>query len=435
MTTDDQGKNVRRYIIRRYIDATIEGVENPPFRGDLIPQFALMGLARRAVNCHLAIEVGLKALIEDAGGEFKCEHGLLSQLHGLENISAAEDGGLPPVDFLRNSFEEAVKFYRLNANVDTQFRSLDDYLGATGGAHAYQQYRYWILSQSSYPLEMQKFNLGIHIEIMYAIRGLLSARLQTVHDRVESTIARAVQEGLSHAAAQRQNSDEYAFVMRFINERRSRSQAYTDMARNKFQSGDEFANLVFMRVHRVLSGSTDTAVQYFITTQFVQEPMSQEIPVPRFVEYHEGTAAEALSPGGTSLGWLQKRQDGLWSVELWFGDHLPNGLQLVNRRIDGLRWLAQQSTVEVTCIVRGEQPHLRRALGSSGRPFSGFSSDSNVHELELWDDDHPWQVGQEITIRVPFGDAIEQVLEGTVVEANGRKVLIQGEVVISPRRN
>ena len=45
-------ESVRLHIIGRYINATIEGVENPPFQGDLVPQFSVMELARRAVNVN-----------------------------------------------------------------------------------------------------------------------------------------------------------------------------------------------------------------------------------------------------------------------------------------------------------------------------------------------------------------------------------------------
>ena len=95
-----------------------------------------MGLARRAVNCHLGIEVGFKALIERSGGEFKRRHGLLSHLRRLDAISMAVGEGPRPADFLRSSFAAATEFYRLNANADHHVSSLNDCLDATGGSDA-----------------------------------------------------------------------------------------------------------------------------------------------------------------------------------------------------------------------------------------------------------------------------------------------------------
>ena len=429
----EQTTNTHRHLIGRYIAAIIEEVENPPFRGDLIPQFAVMGLARRAVNCHLAIEVGLKALIEQSGGEFKHRHGLLSHLRRLDAISVAEGENPRPTDFLRSGFVAAVEFYRLNANVAPHLGSLDDYFDATGGSDAYDKYRYWILSQSPYPAEMQKFNLGIHIEIMHSIWELLSDRTRTLHDRVEGTVAEALQKGLMAAASERRNNDEHDFAMRFIKDRRSCSQAFTEAAEKDFQLGDEFANLAFSRASGVLSGSTDTAIRHFVSTRFVLPPPPREIPVPPFVEHHEATAAEVLSPGGTLLGWLQKRQDGLWAVEFWHGANPDRGLQLMNRRVDGLRWIAQRSTVEIICVTQGEQPVRRRMLGSPRAPFLGAFSGRSQHVLEMWDDDHGWEVGQEIVVRVPFEDIMDQTLEGRIVEIEGHTVVIQGKVLVGPR--
>ena len=239
-------ESVRLHIIGRYIDATIEGVENPPFQGDLVPQFEAMGLARRAVNCHLAIEVGLKALIERAGGTFESKHGLLSQLRHLDSTTKTT-GDSQDADFLRAAFTQAVHYYNFNPNAHSWFRSLDDYFSETGGENAYEQYRYWILSQSSYPPELRKFSLPIHIEMMHAVRELLASRRLGISDRVENTVRHSVHDAYTTMALQFQHQGGYGPIRELINRHQSYRSAFAEIAAANFSTDDEFTNLVFAR--------------------------------------------------------------------------------------------------------------------------------------------------------------------------------------------
>ena len=431
MNTKQQERKVLLHVIGRYIDATIDGVENPTFHGDMVPQFELMGLFRRAVNCHLAVEVGLKALIERAGGTFESEHGLRSQLNRLETEEAAGSENQGSVALMRISFDQAVEFYGFNPNKHTQFRSLDDYLDATGGKEAYKQYRYWLLSQSLDPEETPDFCLELHIEVMHTIRELLAGRKQGVCSRIETVVGRAITDSLQQVYFQRQIVDEHAFATAFVNRQGSFSQAFTAAVAQDFELQDEFAELVFRRAHGVLRESTDTAVRHFLTTRSVLPAPPKDIPTPRFVEHHEGNAAEVLSPGGTQIGWMQRRPDGLWWVDPWH-DHLRTPV-LVRKRIDGLCHLVRLNTVEVTWRVAGEPTILRRMIGLSDSPLMDQPIGSHRYQLEMWDDCHGARVGQEINSRWPYGDDIDQVLEGKILEISEHTVTVQGSVVIHPR--
>lgn len=132
------------HTIECYIRDTITGVEDPPFQRDSVPEFHLMGLARRAEDCHLAIEVGFKTLINRAGAKFDCKHGLLSHLKQLERVESALGHDKQSVPFIRRCFDAAVAFYGKNRNAHSYLRTVEDYLAATGGNDAYQQYRYWM---------------------------------------------------------------------------------------------------------------------------------------------------------------------------------------------------------------------------------------------------------------------------------------------------
>ena len=324
--------DLQLHIMECYIRDTINGVENPPFQSDSVPQFQLMVLARRAVDCHLAIELGLKALIERSGGHFKCEHSLLSQLKKLKRVEIAEGADSGSVEFLRHCFDEAVQFYEANPNTHQHLRSIENYLAATGGSDAYQQYRYWILTQALDSKELNQFSLELHIEILHAIEALLSGRRETVHDRLEREVQKAVTDCLSKVYSHRGVPDEYEGTIDFINRHNSCRQAFAEAKANNFDLDDEFAQLVFVQVDGMLKNSVDTAVRYFAANAWVLPAPPKTVPTPKYEEHHEGRSAWVSTPSGTPLGWVQKLSNGRWVV---------NALPRIHRwtRTEGVRTL------------------------------------------------------------------------------------------------
>ena len=429
---DRPGETVRFHIIGRYIHATITSVENPPFQGDLVPQFEAMEMARRAMNCHLAIEVGLKALIDRAGGVAEHKHGLLSQLQRLDSTTTVT-GDSQEADFLKAAFDQAVDYYNFNPNAHRWFRSLDDYFSETGGENAYEQYRYWILSQSSYPPELQKFSLPIHIEIMHAVQELLAGRKRHVYDRVENTVKHNVREAYNTMALPFQHQGGYGPIRELVQRHQSYRLAFAEVAAAGFGTDDEFTNLVFARADQTLKGYTDTAIRHLTATSFIQPSPPREIPKPPFSERHGGSVAEVHSPGGTLLGWVERRQGGLWAVEFSLGAQHTREPFLVKQRIDGLRSIVQRSTVEALCGLRGEQLVEHRVLGPINQQF-GSGSDDSHYRLETWDGNHGWQVGDEIVARIPLGERPDQVLQGMIVDADSHSVVVRGQLILDIAR-
>ena len=429
---DGPSESVRFHIIAMYINATIESVENPPFQGDLVPQFEAMEMARRAMNCHLAIEVGLKALIERAGGIAEHKHGLLSQLQRLDSTTNAS-GDSRDADFLRAAFDQAVDYYNFNPNAHRWFRSLDDYFSETGGENAYEQYRYWILSRSSYPPVLQKFSLPIHIEIMHAVQELLAGRKRHVYDRVENTVKHNVREAYNTVAPLFQHQGRYGPIRELVKRHRSYRLAFAEIAATDFHTDDEFTDLVFARADQILKGYTDTAIRHLTATSLIQPSPPRGIPTPPFTELHGGAAAEVHSPGGTLLGLVERRQGGLWAVEFWHGARPTREPFLVKQRIDGLRSLVQHSTVEALCGLHEEQLVERRVIASIDEPIDE-GSDDGPYRLETWDGNHGWQGGDEIVARIPLGDRTDQVLQGMVVDADSHSVVVRGQLIMDVAR-
>ena len=177
--------------------------------------------------------------------------------------------------------------------------------------------------------------------------------------------------------------------------------------------------------------STDTAVRHFLTTRSVLPAPPKDIPTPRFVEHHDGNAAEVLSPGGTNIGWMPRRPDGLWWVDPWH-DHLRTPV-LVRKRIDGLRHLVQCSTVDASWTIEGAPTIRRRMIASSDGLFMDQTTGTQSYALEMWDDSHNLRQGQKVNVRWPCGDDTDQILEGQVVETSGHTVMVQGLVSIGPK--
>ena len=418
------------HIIECYIRDTISGVEDPPFRGDLVPEFHLMGLARRAVDCHLAIELGLKALIERSGADFKCEHGLLSQLKQLERAEIAAGVDRRSVSFLRHCFNEAVNFYGANPNTDQPLRSIEDYLAATGGNNAYQRYRYWILKQSLDTKELNQFRLELHIELLHAMRVLLSDLQQTVYDRVERRVREAVTESILKVCSRKGVPDEYKDPIDYINGHDSCLQAFAEAKALNFDVGDEFAQLVLIEADGMLKNSVDTAVRHFASNAWVLPAPPKSVPTPKFEEHREGRAVSVSTPAGTSLGYMERLANGRWAVNALRGYPLVS--ILAAKRIDGLRHLVETLTTEAFFEVQGEQSLQARILGSPNELLHEQFRGNDHYALELWDEEPSLSAGKSVTMRFRLNADLDWVLKGTVREVEQHRVLIEGDALLAP---
>ena len=97
---------------------------------------------------------------------------------------------------LEGAFEAAVRHYRYNHNAAnmTHLKSLERYLGVAGSDRAFQDIRYWELTQSLDAMLLSRVYLAIHIELLHALSEILLARqpIGTVANRVERTVQNAM---------------------------------------------------------------------------------------------------------------------------------------------------------------------------------------------------------------------------------------------------
>ena len=135
---------MERYKIRASIKDVIAILDSAPIHRDLIPEANLVQLTNRAPIAHLAIERGLKALINEAGGSVEETHGLHRLYRDLKGRD--QESG----DYLAMAFQDSVGFYGYNVNAKGfgQFRSLDDYLSRVGTEKAFEALRYWAIGET-----------------------------------------------------------------------------------------------------------------------------------------------------------------------------------------------------------------------------------------------------------------------------------------------
>ena len=133
-----------RTIVEHSVTDVIRILENEPVSNDLIGQITVAQLMNRMSMAHLSIERALKFLIGAAGGKVRKSHDLKKQLGELRLCDPAAAASIECV------FTEAVRHYRYNTNAAGMghLKSIETYLDAAGSDRAFQDLRYWELTQS-----------------------------------------------------------------------------------------------------------------------------------------------------------------------------------------------------------------------------------------------------------------------------------------------
>ena len=99
-------------------------------------------------------------------------------------------------NFLEGAFDAAVRHYRYNPNAANMkhIKTLELYLATAGSDKAFQDIRYWELTQSLEDMLLRRIYLTIHIELFHGLSEILLGRqpIQTVADRVERAVKNAM---------------------------------------------------------------------------------------------------------------------------------------------------------------------------------------------------------------------------------------------------
>lgn len=430
--------NIEQLIIQYSVQDVIQILENEPVQPDLIGQITAVQLLNRISMAHLSIERAMKFLIRKAGGPLVEDHHLGKRLRELTEHD--------PIlaELLRCAFGEAVKHYQYNPNAPNMkhLQSLEAYFNLVGSNKAFQDLRYWELSQSMNDVMLRQIYLSLHLEILRAIYELLFVhnRFRTVADRVEWAVDDAMSSNTDLAyspGTDKENSVRSYFE--WLSGYSSRGEALADAVRNNFDFGDPFMTEVIRSAYHMLLKSADPAVSYFARSLDVLPPQPREVipPVEWLGEerYQRGIVS---TPSGENLGVIERGPDGLWYVTPF-----RPGLVMISAKAesqtDARSYLATLLTEEIEIVIKGRKCALR-IVGGGHRFFAREDDRSSkfkrgdaeetawTYKIAFWDDEHGIELGDRVEAKAPQKEqeALVHMLSGTVTEVAGHQVSLVG---------
>ena len=431
--------DIQRAIIRHSIEDVIHILEHEPVKGDLVPQITAVQVMNRVAIAHLSIERALKFLITKAGGPLVETHNLRSQYQELllhDPVLAKR---------LEGVFEAAVRHYRYNPNAAymTHLQTLERYLEVAGSNKAFQDIRYWELTQSLDEMLLRQIYLSIHIELLHGLTGILLAPdrpLETVANRVE----RAVEDAMWSTAdmAYGQGTPEEQSVHSYIAWQRgfgTWSDALVDAVQKGFSIGDDFMAKVAGNAYGTLLKATDPAVRYFANTLDVLPRQPRDvIPCVEWLGPEKERYGSVSTPAGTGLGFIERGLDGLWDVT-----PLREGLVAVSvktrSQTDARCYLAILLSRPAQVTVEGEGCSLRivgkehsfdgKNYSEINRRLEGTGDDTVwTHKVVFWNRDHGIEVSARVRVEVRRGniEGMVNIVEGTVTEVAEHEVYLSG---------
>ena len=432
-----------RYKIQGSIKDAISIIDSAPIHRDLVPETNAVQLTNRVPISHLAIERGLKVLIDNAGGNWDRIHSLNRLYRDLRNCDATS------ADYLDKAFEDAVKFFGYNVKVKGfgHLCSLEDYLSKTGTENAFNALRYWAIGQSSKENPIPYISPLVHRELLCALWCLfLPNRRETVSDRVEGVVERAMTNPSCLAwndnDTNRKNSIQW-YLNWLLKTHTSRRSALKEAVDKDFAiTDDEFVSQTLRDAFDDLRQSKDPAVQYYIRTltylpEGSQRRNSDAIPE---VEWYrkDRTSGSVLTSAGTCLGFIEMYADGAWGITPLEGG-LVQVADIAKSMADAKHYLVNRLTRQVTVTVNGKSKQLRIVSEHDfflpHNPSWTLDIEDSAYELEFWDANHGLRPGEEVLMKLQseaVPDSVS-VLEGTVTKVEEQKVSVTGTDFLTSR--
>ena len=434
---------MERYVIRESVADAIAILDSAPIRPDLVPQTNAVRLTNRAPIAHLAIEKGLKALIDDLGGTYE-------QTHSLNDLcSALSKCDQQSADYLAGAFDDAVKFFRYNAKAKgfRQFRTLDAYLSKVGNKSAFDALRYWAIGEppkGESPIPY--LSLPIHREILCALWCLfLPNRRDTVSSRVEREVARAMvnRKTMVYVEGDTLRETSIRWYKNWLTrEHASFCGALEEAVRRDFAvTDDEFVIQTLRDAYEDIRLSKDPAVLYYIhkLADLPKGSQSRDPDAVPEVEWFDDmkTAGMVVTPAGTPLGFIERYADGGWGITP-SEEGLVQVTDIAGSLTDAKHYLVNRLTRRVTIAVNGELKQLRIVGDKDSFPpplwtsymvnSAGTAPRLPKYDLEFWDAQHGLCNGDEISVKLQSeaDPGFASVLEGTVTTVAGPKVSIAG---------
>ncbi len=432
--------DIERAIIRHSLEDVIRILENQPVRPDLVGQITAAQIMNRVSIAHLSIERALKFLITRADGPLTREHHLGDRLRELIRHEPRS------ADFLNHAFQAAVRHYRFNPNVDNarHLKTLESYLDVAGSDKAFQDLRYWELHQSLDEVLLRQLYLALHMELLHAVLELLRGRTPT--DTVETRVERAAEQAMWSAAKLAHvpgtpKEDSVRSYMEWCRSFASWNDALADAAQQQFTIGDDFANGMVVEAHRTLLESADQAVSYFAGTLDVLPKQPRDvIPPVEWIGTPPLQRGFVKTPSGVTLGQIERRWDGLWSITPFQAGLLAVAAKAASQT-DARCYLAALFSQVADMMVNGERRRHRIVENEEthiewSQDRAGYADDppavdgTQLRKVVFWDADHGLMSDDRVTIRVRsrFERRLVHVLQGVVTRVEDQEVYLLGNL-------
>ena len=437
--------DIQRDIVRHSVEDVIRILKNEPVKGDMVPEITAVQVMNRVSIAHLSIERALKFLITAAGGPLVETHNLRHRYQELlkhDPVSAKS---------LDGAFEAAVRHYRYNPNAAnmTHLKSLERYLEVAGSDKAFQDIRYWELTQSLDEMLLRRIYLSIHIELLHALSEILLARqpIETVANRVERAVSHAMVDTANKVHSPGTSEDSIHSYIEWLQRFGSRRQALIEAVQKGFNIGDDFMANVARNACRTLLDSADPAVRYFVSTLDVLPKQPRDVvPCVEWLGPERNRKGSVKTPAGTNLGFIERGPDGLWDI-IPLRDGLVRVSAKARSQTDARCYLGILLTRPAKVTIGGEDRSLRmvggeynlvqRNYGQVDWSIERTGDDKTwTHKVTLWNRDHGIEVNARVRIEVPSRgtEGVVKILEGTVTEVAGHEVYLSGRDTFKPER-
>ncbi len=442
--------HMEKYKIQESIRDAIVILDSAPIQRDLVPERNIVQLTNRAPIAHLAIERGLKALINDASGCAEHTHGLHKLYRDLANYD------VDAFDYLDKVFSDAVEFFGYDVNVKGfgQLRSIEIYLSSVGTCKAFGVLRYWVLGESGNgQMSFPNIFLSIHRELLCALRLIFSSgRWETVSGRVEAIVTHAMFDGrrLAHSSddtSRKQVIDRYWKWL--FDDHATRRDALKSAIEQEFDViDDEFIRGMLRDVYGELRESKDPVVRYFAQSlSYLPLDSQRRTPgvAPKMQWFSDDQVAGiVLSPAGTSLGDVERGGDGGWAITP-YNEGLVRVAEISRSLRDAKRYLVNRMSRTASCVINGRRKQLRICVTHEGffptnmsdRVWSDTDEGQDVmtYEIDFWDTNHCLQPDDQVAVGVVWDEemGLAAVLEGTVVKVQQQKVLMVGSDILTSK--
>ena len=428
--------DIQRAVIRHSVKDVITILENEPVKRDLVSEITAAQIMNRVSIAHLSIERALKFLIRKAGGPDAWGHSLkrLHQELQLYDLVSAK--------YLEGVFEAAVQHYCYNSNAANMrhLKTLERYLEVAGSDDAFQDTRYWELTQSLDDILLRQTYLSLHIELLQGLSEILLASdqpVKTVVHRVERAVKDAMWStpdlSRSPGTAKERSVHSYMEWRQGFN---TWSEALADAFKKGFNIGDDFMANLALNAYGTLLKAADPAVSYFASTLNVLPPQPRDvIPCVEWLGPEGERFGSVKTPAGTNLGFIERSLDGLWHID----PLLVSVSAKARSQTDARCYLASLLTSPAQVSVGGKNRSLRivgeeysffhRNHDEITRRYQGVPEDDTwTHKVTFWHKDHGILVNDRARIEVHCRESerMAYIVEGTATEVAEHEVYLSG---------